>query len=83
MGRFELLLDPWRSFAELGRNVNERLKEVVRDAAVIGNRRTVAAIRTDGSGLPLENSYLFRPAATVCELDGRRRDRSVMTSLPI
>jgi hypothetical protein len=43
-------LNPWRSFAELGRNVNERLEAVVRDAAVIGDRRTVAAIRTDGVG---------------------------------
>ena len=32
------------TFAELGRNVNERLEAVVRDAAVIGDRRTVAAI---------------------------------------
>jgi hypothetical protein len=39
-------IDPLRPFAEAGRNVNERLETVVRDAAVIGNQRTVAAIRT-------------------------------------
>jgi hypothetical protein len=36
--------------AELGRNVNERLEAVVRDAAVVGDRKTVAAIRTDRVG---------------------------------
>jgi hypothetical protein len=31
---------------------------------------------------PLKNSYLFRLAATVSELDGSRRNRSSMASLP-
>jgi hypothetical protein len=41
--------DPKPPFAEVGRNVNERLGAAVRGAAVIGNRRTAAAVRKIGS----------------------------------
>jgi hypothetical protein len=86
VSRFEFLLPgPIAVLAELGRNVNERLEAVVREAAVIGDRRTVAAIRTEGVGAatpaPLRNGYLFGLAATVSELDCPRRNRSPMASL--
>jgi hypothetical protein len=45
----------WRAFrrlAELGRNVNERLEAVVRDAAVIGDRKPSPPSEQIGSALP-------------------------------